>query len=917
MKSESKRRSKSGQLAGDDAGAVPVMTLHATPWALSPQQILQHAGVDADRGLSNTQVQALRHRYGINQLRAISKRRLLAIFIDQFKSLVMLLLLAAAALAFAFADVVEGAAILVVVMINATIGFFIEWRATRSMEALRRMARVETVVLRDGRLERIPAEDLVPGDIVHREAGDIVSADMRVLNATKLQVNESALTGESAPISKSADANDVDSLLTDRNNMLYSGTIVTRGTSVGVVVATGQSTELGRIANLVATAAPEETPLEKRLEALGVRLVKVVLVIVLLIAVTGVLGGRDLFLSIEVAIALGVAAIPEGLPVVATIALARGMWLMAQRNAVIARLSAVETLGTTSVIVTDKTGTLTENRMTVTELFVAGKVLDFAATCSGNTEEDQQSSSKVRALLQVAVLCNNAELHAAESDDKKAIGDPTEVALLLAAERFGLQSAECRRRLPELLEVPFEPETKLMATLHAQDDCVLYAIKGAPEAVLEHCSQYLDKNDDTPLNDVARIDLLDQAGALGKRGLRTLALASKTCADGHEAPYRDLTLLGFVGLEDPARPGVAEAISRCREAGIRVVMGTGDHAATALEIARDTGIVDSGSATGTCVGGAGLAALLEEEAVETLKQVRVFSRLTPEQKLRLIQRYQSAGEIVAMTGDGVNDAPALRQADIGIAMGIRGTAVAKEAAAMVLGDDEFATIVDAVAQGRVIYDNIRKFVVYLLSCNVSEIMIVAVATLAGAPLPLLPLQILFLNLVTDVFPALALGVGKGSGQLMKQMPRPAHEPLITRNHWIEIFAHGAMISFATLGAMAIAILVLDLDLPAAVTVSFCTLAFAQLWHVFNMRSVPRQLLFNEISRNPWVWAALLLCLALTIAAVHVPSIAGVLSLQAPGGSGWLLICTMSVLPALAGGPLTYLIRRSSKNAALL
>lgn len=910
MGSESKRRSKFRHLAGDDLTSAPVLALHATPWALSPQELLQHAGVTAERGLSATEILALRRRSGINQLRTIGKRRLPAIVADQFKSLVVLLLLAAAALAFSFTDVAEGAAILAVVAINATIGFSIEWRATRSMEALRHMARVETVVLRDGRLERIPAEDLVPGDIVHREAGDIVSADMRVINSAKLQVNESALTGEAVPISKNADAIGVDSLLIDRSNMLYSGTIVTRGTGVCVVVATGQSTELGRIADLVATAAPEETPLERRLEALGVRLAKIVLVTALLIAVIGILGGRDLFLSIEVAIALGVAAIPEGLPVVATIALAHGMWLMAQRNAVIARLSAVETLGTTSVIVTDKTGTLTENRMTVTEVFLAGEVLNFASICSGTTERERESSARVRELLQIAVLCNNAELRTAASDDKHAIGDPTEVALLLAADRCGVQSAECRRRLPELLEVPFEPETKLMATLHAQADRVLYAVKGAPESVLEHCSQYVDRNGEAPLNDVARVDLLEQAGALGKRGLRTLALASKTCADGQDVPYRNLTFIGFVGLEDPARAGVAEAISRCRAADIRVVMGTGDHAATALEIARDTGIVDAGSATGTCVDGAGVAALLEEGSVDALKQVRVFSRVTPEQKLRLIEHYQKAGEIVAMIGDGVNDAPALRQADIGIAMGIRGTAVAKEAAAMVLLDDEFSTIVDAVAQGRVIYDNIRKFVVYLLSCNASEIMIVSLATLAGAPLPLLPLQILFLNLVTDVFPALALGVGKGSGRLMKQSPRPVHEPLITRKHWIEIFAHGVVISLASLGAMAIALIVLDLDLPTAVTVSFCTLALAQLWHVFNMRTVPQQLLCNEISRNPWIWAALLLCLTSTIAAVYVPAIAGVLSLQAPGGNGWLLIFAMSLLPALAGGPLAHMIRRN-------
>ncbi|MBT8086082.1 MAG: cation-transporting P-type ATPase [Woeseia sp.] len=912
----SKSKQHDPQLSGNivhAAESAQTFAFSRPPWALSTEQLVQEATVDATRGLSIAEVIIRRHRYGTNQLRAVSKRQLLAILVDQFKSLVILLLLFASALALAFSDVAEGIAILAVVIINATIGFSIEWRATRSMEALRRMARVETVVLRDGRLQKISAEDLVPGDIVKREAGDIVSADIRLLKAAKLQANESALTGEAAPVAKELSAIAEEAPLTDRSNMLYCGTVVTRGTGAGIVVATGRATELGRIAELVATAEPEETPLEKRLESLAARLVKVVLVIALLIAISGIVSGRDLFLSIEIAIALGVAAIPEGLPIVATIALARGMWRMAKRNAVIARLSAVETLGTTSVIVTDKTGTLTENRMTVTELCVANEFLaleDFYTDPSG---ECSPQETAVKALLRVGVLCNNAALREEASTDTQAVGDPTEVALLLAAARCGVRQAECQRAAPELREIPFEPETKLMATLHADKDRVFYAVKGAPEAILEHCSKQSSSTGDTELRDADRDALLQQAQALGERGLRTLALASKIESDELQEPYRDLTLLGFVGLEDPARPGVAEAIERCRHAGIRVVMVTGDHAATAREIARDTGILDASVTPDLCINGTDLTQLLRDNKVESLSTAQVFSRATPEQKLRLIGHFQNMGDIVAMTGDGVNDAPALRKADIGIAMGIRGTAVAKEAAAMVLQDDEFGTIVDAVAQGRAIYENIRKFVVYLLSCNISEILIVTLATLAGAPLPLLPLQILFLNLVTDVFPALALGVGKGSSILMQQAPRPAHEPLVTRQHWGEILAYGLLISMVVLVAMATAIQLLGFDTQLAVTVSFGTLALAQLWHVFNMRSVPSRFFMNEVSSNPWIWLALALCLVLTVAAVKVESFSSVLSLQDPGPAGWLLIVVMSLVPLLAGGPLRVLMRRMLKN----
>lgn len=437
-----------------------------------------------------------------------------------------------------------------------------------------------------------------------------------------------------------------------------------------------------------------------------------------------------------------------------------------------------------------------------------------------------------------------------------------------------------------------------MATLHRADTGVRVAVKGAPEVIIERCVAERGADGDHPLSDADRHAWLERAASLAAQGLRTLAIAAGSQADIDTDPFDGLVLLGLVGLEDPARGGVRDAVERCHRAGVDVVMMTGDHAATALNIARDVGIVPPDAGADSVVTGDELADMLPELGAGDELRFRVVARATPEQKLSLVRFLQDRNRVVAMTGDGVNDAPALKQADIGIAMGVRGTAVAKESAAMVLQDDEFGTIVEAVAQGRAIFDNIRKFVVYLLSCNISEILIVGLATIAGAPLPLLPLQILFLNLVTDVFPALALGVGEGSRVLMREPPRPAGEPVLTRSHWLMILQHAAIMSGAVLGAMAVAIFGLGFDAAGAVTVSFCTLAFAQLWHVFNMRSRPRAILRNEITRNPWIWGAIILCVLLVLAVVYIPFLAGLLSLSAPGTSGWLTILGMSVIPLL-------------------
>lgn len=890
------------------------------PWVGEARSILEQFGVDEHDGLSESEVTLRRRRFGPNQLKAAKPQKTLAIFVEQFRSVVILLLVAAAGLSFVFGDLVEGAAILAVILINTAIGFVTELRAVRSIETLRKLGRVDTTVRRDGETKRVPAVSLVPGDIVLVEGGDFVTADMRLVEASKLEANESTLTGESVPVGKSVDALPPSTHLTERANMLFKGTAVTRGAGVAVVAGTGLETELGRISNLLEEAEAEETPLEKKLDTLGRRLVWVTLVITGFVAISGIVVGRDVVLAIEVAIALAVAAIPEGLPIVTTLALARGMWRMARNNALIARLSAVETLGATSVILTDKTGTLTENRMTVTQLAVScatvsvsGSGLDLVGDFRHDGEILHEPLHELtRELLTIVTLCNNASIQQSGNSLPPApVGDPTEVALLVAAKKLGIQREELVASMPELREEPFDPAVKAMATFHDTGSSVLVAVKGASETLLQHCSEVRTIEGDIRLTDDARDSWSARGQKLGEQGLRTLAVATKTISDADEDPYSNLVLLGIVGIVDPPREGVREALAACRDAGIRVVMVTGDHVATAQHIATKLGLVPDSPAEFLAVDSRSLGDVetLSPQERSRLTDARVIARTSPKQKLDLIDLHQRSGRIVAMIGDGVNDAPALKKADIGVAMGVRGTDVAKESAAMILQDDRFETIVDAVAQGRAIYSNIRKFVVYLMSCNISEILIVGLATLAGAPLPLLPLQILFLNLVTDVFPALALGVGEGAPGLMQRQPRPAKEPILAGNHWRIIAAYGAIMSASVLGAMAIAIVGLGYEGQSAVTVSFLTLALAQLWHVLNMRDNVGDWVRNEVTRNPWMWAAALLCIVLILAATYLPGLRDLLEITAPEPAGWAVILLMSFVPVVFGPAIRIVVTR--------
>ena len=617
---------------------------------------------------------------------------------------------------------------------------------------------------------------------------------------------------------------------------------------------------------------------------------------------------------LQIAVALAVAAVPEGLPVVATIALARGMWRMARQNVLVSRLSAVETLGATGVICTDKTGTLTENRMTATRIVlgsgeevaldsgeeIAPGPVEWNAPASGGGNAPAHPGSPsaahgalLRRALETAVLCNNASLD--PGDGASGTGDPLEVALLAAGRRAGIDRAALLAAHPQERAEAFDTATRMMATFHRRDRGFLEAVKGAPEQVIAACAAVDTGERAQPMSASAREHWLAASARMGEGGLRVLALARRELASPDAQPYRDLVLVGLVGLADPPRRDVASAIDECRAAGIRVVMVTGDQPATARHVARAVGLrVDdaSGVAHGSALGAGG-------EHPELL-DATIVARVDPAQKLDLIAMHQASGMIVAMTGDGVNDAPALKKADIGVAMGQRGTQVAREAADMVLMDDAFGSIVFAVRQGRVIFDNIRKFVVYLVSCNVSEIMVVSLATLANAPLPLLPLQILYLNLITDVFPALARGVGPGDPRIMSRPPRPAGEPILTGAHWLAIAAYGALITAAVLCAFAAAHYALGLSIHQAVTVSFIALAFAQLLHTFNMRDAASPLLVNEITRNGYVWGALALCTALILLAVHLPGLALVLRLESPGAQGWALALAAACAPLLLG-----------------
>jgi P-type Ca2+ transporter type 2C len=890
-----------------------IETVPHSPHGLPAAEVLARLGVSVAAGLAEPEARRRHESHGPNTIVSRRKVSAFAVLLHQFRSPVVYLLAGAAGLALYFGEWQEASAIAAVLALNGLIGFVTEIRAARSIEALRALGSRSARVRRDGHTRLIPAEQLVPGDVVLLEGGDSVSADMRLVEASNLAADESTLTGESMPVDKSVAPVAADARLSDRTPMLFKGTAVARGSGVAVVAATGLATELGRITQLVEEAEPESSPLEKKLARLSSQLVWATLILAALIGGVGLATGKDAFLMVEAAIALAVAAIPEGLPIVATLALARGMWRMARQNALIERLSAVETLGATTVILTDKTGTLTENRMTVRRAWVPSGEIDFGELVPPSFEAAEtiplRNDPQVRCLMEIVVLCNNASLgHAAEEDS----GDPMELALLRAGRLAMLDRAALLRDFPPVHKHAFDVATKMMATVHRRGDRCFFAVKGAPEAVLAKAWRVISENGAAAMSDTLRAEWLQRVEQLGHHGLRVLACAMKDAASPDAPPFENLTFVGLIGLEDPARADVPHAIRACRQAGIRVIMVTGDHAVTARSVGRAVGL---GGVAPRVVEGADVARLASADRGE-LMQANIFARVSPAEKLALVHTYQAAGEIVAMTGDGVNDAPALKRADIGVAMGLRGTDVAREAAAMVLLDDSFPTIVTAIHEGRVIFGNIRRFVAYLLSCNLSEILVVGLAILSTLPLPILPLQILYLNLVTDVFPAFALAMGEGERNVMQRPPRDPQEPILGRVQWVAIVMQGITLTVGAFGALVLSHLWLGLDDRSVVTVTFLTLAFAQLWHVFNMCDPDSPLIRNEVTRNPWVWGSLLLCTVLLVTPAYLPPLAHVLHLVQPDLRMWtvILIAGLAPLPIAQGMALVLRRQRSGDGS---
>lgn len=883
-----------------------------TPHAMEAEAVSQSFAVDSAIGLSASEVEQRRARYGDNALQTTKARAAWRILLDQFKSLVVALLTVAAVVAWLTGDVIEAIAILIVLGLNALIGFVTEWQAGRALNALRESSHTTARVRRDQRETMLDTAELVPGDVVILNAGDRVPADLRLLEAASLRAEESALTGESAPVEKAVAAVAADAVLAERYSMLYLGTLIAGGRALAVVTATGTQTEMGKIGHLVASVEEESTPLERRLEEIGRYLVVLVLAIAGIMMLTGWLRGETWWVMIEVGISLAVAAVPEGLPAVTTLILALGVMRMARQRAIVRRLSAVETLGSTTVICSDKTGTLTENRMTVREYQLG----DGAVVKLGNQSlaTDELLNRAVRA----GVLCNEASFHRDAAEKDRAAGDPTEIALLVTANGMQVDVGQMRSDYPKLAERPFDADAKRMTTVHRMSDGTRLALlKGAPAIVLDACTDYaVNEKQVKPLKAEARASFLVANEQMADRALRVLALAEKRLGkDGTEdaaeaESVNGYTLLGFVGMIDPPRAEAAAAIQQAHAAGIRTVMLTGDQLNTARAIARELKLSDEEDPL--VLHARELANASPARIAELAHTVTVFARVSPEDKLRIVEALQKAGEVVAVTGDGVNDAPALKRADIGIAMGERGTEAAKEAADVVLADDNFATIVGAVAGGRAIYANITKFVNFMFSSNLGEVVMIFTAIAVGWPLPLLPLQILWINLVTDVFPALALAVEPPADDVMQQHPRSSTESLLSRSLLILISWQGVM-----LGVISLAIYLWALATYGsgdhARTMAMLALVGVQLGHLFNCRSRSHSAL-TGLFNNAFVWGAAAMVVALQLLAVWWPPLTRVLHTVAPNPVDWAIV-TLTILAPVVVVEITKFINRYAATKA--
>ncbi len=849
---------------------LPEPRWHATGVA----EVANALATDPSRGLSRAEAALRFAREGPNEIRGASDASLLALLAAQFRSLVVWLLIVAAVVSGALGEWIDGGAILGIVLLNAAIGFFQEYRAERAVAALARMTAPRARVVRDGRSELVSAREVVPGDLLVLDAGDLVAADARLVEASLLRVNEAPLTGESEPVEKGEQTLAPETPLADRRNQVFLGTSVSGGSGRAIVVATGMRTEVGHIAGLIESATEEQTPLQRRLDVVGRQLLWGCLAVVALVSGLGWLRGSaplELFLG---AVSLAVAAVPEGLPAVVTVALALGVERMARRNALVRRLPSVETLGSTQVICTDKTGTLTVGQMTVRRLLTSGAVLRVTGEGYGaagqvlgeNARDGQQDA---RDLLWAAAACNDAEI-AREGGSFRSAGDSTEVALLVAAAKAGIYREEIEASEPRLQTLPFDSDRKRMCVVRSRRGERVAYVKGAPEIILERCAYLHTREGVVPLDAETRAQLAQAVAQFGSEALRVLGVAERILPTKSPADLEtSLALLGFAGLQDPPRAEAREAIARCRSAGIRVVMITGDHPATARAIAAELGMLGAGDEVLT---GTELEALSPAAFRERVAHVAVYARVTAEQKLHIVRAWKARGVVVAMTGDGVNDAPALREASIGVAMGITGTEVAKEASDMVIADDNFASIVAAVEEGRGIFDNVSKTLAYLLAGNLGELALMLGAGLMGLPVPLLPVQLLWINLVTDGLPALALASDPIDPDLLRRPPRPPTAQLADA-----ATLRGLLLTGGLTAAVALSAYWFELRAGAGVALArnaaFSTLVFAELLRSFGARSGTRLLHEIGIFSNLRLVAIVSASFGLQLAIHHNPNLA--------------------------------------------
>ncbi len=858
-----------------------------------------HTSISLQEGLSDQEAAQRLERYGNNTIGTQSVDPLWLVFVRQFKSLIIAIMAVAAGISFAFGDYIEGLAILGVLLINALTGFFLEWRAAQSMEALQKMDVTLAKVIRNGQLKELPSEQLTIGDVLWFEAGDIIPADAQVGEARQLQTDESALTGESLPVHKSPGQPDPQTPLAEQPHRVFKGTAVVSGNGKAIVTGIGKETELGKISEMVKTATHTATPLEKKLDNLTLKLVWVTAILTILFFAIGWWQGKDWVLLLKTSIALAIAAIPEGLAIVATVSLAYGMLRLTKKNVIIKRLSAVETLGGTSVIFSDKTGTLTYNRIEVHTVCLPEDTIELRFDSQAKKTEVVAGNAKVlesdvyQKLLQLAVLCNNAHL-----ENDPPTGDPLEISLLQWATLQQIHLADIHSQYIRTHEIPFSSDTRLMATIHKTPQGHLMAVKGAAEEIIHRCTHTIHATGEIiALTEDQKTTWQKLSEKLAAKGLRTLAFACQDILDPNASEIStQLTYVGIIGFSDPPRLEVVSSLQSCHKAGIRVIMVTGDHPATAQYIGEKIGLTTADVPPMT---GSQMPTDMEhipEKDTEQLIRTAIFARVSPAQKLGLIALYQTRGEIVGMTGDGINDAPALKKADIGIAMGLQGTQVARETAAIVLKDDSFVSIVHAIAQGRVIFGNIRKFILYLLSCNLSEIFVVTVAGLMGFGTPLTPIQILFLNVVTDVFPALALGISIGDDSVMQQKPRPPGSPILSKPDWWAVVIYAVLIMVSVVGGAFYSQSYLHVSTTTDNNIIFYSLCLAQLFHVFNMTSGKAPFFRNEVTTNRYVWLALLLCGGILLVTYEVPFLRQVLSIQSLSLTDGLVILVAALVP---------------------